>query len=191
MEGGIPEIVIDGGPCSGKTTGISYFVGKLRDIGYRVFVVPEVATMLINPGLLDISSIAAEEPELYYAVEREMFRIQRALRKRFISLAREFPKEKTVILYDRGTMSVGAYLTEEKFARLINEEKTPVAHLRDIYDGVILLVTAADGAERFYTTANNIARRESAEEARSADQRTQKVWSGRDHVYVIDNSTDF
>jgi hypothetical protein len=40
---------------------------------------------------------------------------------------------------------------------------------------VLHLVTAASGAEAFYTNANNTARRETADEARDLDSRILKV----------------
>jgi hypothetical protein len=53
---------------------------------------------------------------------------------------------------------------------------------------VFHLVTAADGAEAYYTLANNEARRETVEEARQQDVRTQRVWSGHPHHIIIDNN---
>jgi hypothetical protein len=60
------------------------------------------------------------------------------------------------------------------------------------YDMVLHLVTAADGAEKFYTSANNAARTETASEARALDLKVRNSWS-RQHknVAVIDNSTPF
>ena len=42
------EIVLTGGPCSGKTTAHAYLREKLMDFGWRVFFVPESATMIIG-----------------------------------------------------------------------------------------------------------------------------------------------
>jgi len=67
-------------------------------------------------------------------------------------------------------------------------KKETVVDWRDRYDGVFHLVTAANGKEEFYTTANNLARRESAEEAREQDGRIQEAWLGHPHLRVIDNS---
>lgn len=53
------------------------------------------------------------------------------------------------------------------------------------------MVTAADGAEAFYTLENNATRSEDAASAISLDRKTQKAWSGHAHHYVFDNSTDF
>lgn len=49
---------------------------------------------------------------------------------------------------------------------------TPVALRDQRYDAIVHLVTAADGADRFYTLANNSTRTESAEQAIAMDRRT-------------------
>lgn len=41
---------ITGGPCGGKTTGLSYLSEKLREEGYEVLIVPEAATMIASGG---------------------------------------------------------------------------------------------------------------------------------------------
>jgi CYTH domain-containing protein len=53
------------------------------------------------------------------------------------------------------------------------------------------LVTAAEGAEEFYTLENNKARTESPEEARLLDSRTMQAWRGHPHHIIINNSTGF
>jgi hypothetical protein len=45
-------------------------------------------------------------------------------------------------------------------------------------DMVIHLVTAADGAEEFYTLENNAARTETPQVAKMLDKMTQGVWNG-------------
>ena len=59
------------------------------------------------------------------------------------------------------------------------------------YDAVFHLVTAAKGAEEFYTKTNNLARLETIEEARIADDKTLAAWAGHPHLRVIDNSVNF
>lgn len=46
-------------------------------------------------------------------------------------------------------------------------------------------MTAAVGAEEFYTLENNITRRESVEEARLQDRKTCTAWLGHPKLYVI------
>lgn len=63
--------------------------------------------------------------------------------------------------------------------------------LRDNYDAVFHLVTAAKGAEEFYTTANNSARTETVEEAAALDDKLLSAWTGHPHLRVIDNTFSF
>ncbi len=183
-----PEIVLTGGPCAGKTTGLNYISEKLRDRGFRVFLVPEAATMIINPGVPDISDIAKNHPEKYFKVEESMLLLQRALRAEFNRLAGIFESEKRVIIFDRAEMDVKAYMPDFLFEAMLRDLKLDLYDVRDSYDGVIHLVTAANGAEKFYTLGNNKARRETLEEAGAADERTKNVWIGHSHLKIINNS---
>ena len=69
--------------------------------------------------------------------------------------------------------------------------KNALKELRDQYDAVFHLVTAAKGAEEFYTTANNGARIETVEQAVELDDKIIAAWTGHPHFRVIDNETDF
>jgi len=68
--------------------------------------------------------------------------------------------------------------------------------LRQRYDAVLHLVSAADGAEQYYTTATNSTRYEQANEeglrlARDLDKKVNKSWTGHPHLRVINNHDDF
>ena len=68
--------------------------------------------------------------------------------------------------------------------------------LRRRYDAVLHLVSAADGAEQYYTTATNATRYEKADEeglrlARELDKKVINAWSGHSHLRVINNHDDF
>ena len=47
----ISTILIGGGPCSGKTTGMEWLKKGLEVRGYQLIFVPEAATELINGGV--------------------------------------------------------------------------------------------------------------------------------------------
>ena len=53
------------------------------------------------------------------------------------------------------------------------------------------MVTAARGAEQFYTRENNKARYESVSEAVALDARLVASWEKHPHLRIIDNSVDF
>jgi nucleoside-triphosphatase THEP1 len=46
----LTKIVITGGPCGGKTTILTNFVSIFEARGFRVYCVPEAATMLSTAG---------------------------------------------------------------------------------------------------------------------------------------------
>ena len=191
MAGRIVEIVLTGGPAGGKTTALSILSQKIADWGFRVLLAPEVATMLISGGITDIGLIAAS-PEKFLVLERHFLAFQRALRQRYQAMASDaFGDENVVVIYDRGESDVMAYVGPDGFARLLSEAGLSTADVRDSYDGVIHLVSAAVGALEAYTTANNSARQETPAEAADLDKRTLAAWIGHPHLRVIDNSTDF
>lgn len=184
------EIVVTGGPGAGKSTSMARLTERLASWGYRVFVVPEAASMIITGGVSDIVRLAREEPRRFNAVQRHLLRTQRSLRDRFRALASEFD-EPTVILYDRGEMDNQAYMGPDHFRALLAEEGLSLLDARDSYAAVIHLQSAACGAESHYTLANNAARSESAELAREMDARTLGAWVGHPHLRVVPALEDF
>jgi len=59
------------------------------------------------------------------------------------------------------------------------------------YDQIIHMVTAANGAEKYYTLDTNSVRTEGLELAREIDKKCANAWLGHPYLNVIDNSTDF
>lgn len=53
------------------------------------------------------------------------------------------------------------------------------------YEAVVHLVSAADGAEKFYSKENNEARYESIKEAVELDKKLINAWVGHPHFSVI------
>lgn len=185
------EVVVTGGPCAGKTTFLPYAKEKLMDRGIRTFLVPEVPTIVIAGGVHDIAKLAEKSADRFFEVEKQMFMMQMSLREHFNSLANIFNNEPRVILYDRAEMDILSYVPREVVQELLKRAEFGMAELRDRYDAVVHLVTAAYGAEQFYGNQTNQARSEGIKEARSAEQKTLHSWIGHPHLKIIDNSTDF
>ena len=100
-------------------------------------------------------------------------------------------KDKILIVCDRAALDNKVYMDEATFESVCRFVGASEVELRDQYDAVFHLVTAAKGAEEFYTTANNAARIETVEEAAAMDDKFIAAWTGHPHLRVIDNSTDF
>jgi CYTH domain-containing protein len=82
-------------------------------------------------------------------------------------------------------------MSDEDFACVLASLGYNEVDLRDNYDAVFHLVTAAKGAEKFYTTVNNTARIETLEQAAALDDKLIAAWTGHPHLRIIDNSSDF
>ena len=181
----ITRIVLTGGPCAGKTTALSWMQNNLPKYGYTVLFIPETATELIGGGVTPWgcgTNLDYQRCQMQLQMEKERI---------FDQAAATMNSDKILIVCDRGTMDNRAYMTDLEFLRLREELNLSEVELRDRYDAVFHLVTAAKGALDAYTTANNAARRESPEEAAALDDKLIAAWAGHPHLRVIDNSTGF
>jgi len=80
-------------------------------------------------------------------------------------------------------MDTRAYMDNDSWEVLLDEYGWNVVDLRDRrYDAIIHLVTAAIGAEKFYTTDNNATRHEGLNEARDLDFKVLNAWVGHPRI---------
>ena len=187
----IKRIVLTGGPCAGKTTALVRIIEHFSNLGFKVFTVPEVPTMYSQGGW----SYLTPNPKLYYEGELAILQTQLALEDSFMRLAETCTKPSFVVC-DRGTLDISAYISPEMWQELCDKCGASTNQLRSRYDAVLHLVSAADGAEQYYTTATNSTRYEQANEeglriARDLDKKVNKAWTGHPHLRVINNHDDF
>lgn len=180
----INKIVITGGPCAGKSTALSWIQNAFTQKGYTVFFVGESATELINSG------INFEVCKNTINFQTTLMSLQREKEKIYYELAKKLDN-KVLIVCDRGMLDSKAYVSSLEFQCLLNTLEANEIELRDNYDAIFHLVTAAKGAEEFYTLENNAARKESVKEAALIDDKIISAWTGHPHLRVIDNSTNF
>lgn len=186
------RILITGGPCSGKTKVIKFLKEKLTKLRIPAVFVPEVATSIILAGPhpetlsipeminwqdLNLQAQILYEDQIYLELAKITARVE--------------GKDFVVMLCDRGILDGSVYTPRDEFTRLLKKSGLSWVLARDArYDAVIHLVTAADGAEKFYNNDNE-ARTETPEEARVYDGKTKYAYLGHPHQRIIDNSTDF
>jgi len=181
----INKIVITGGPCAGKTTALSWIQSNMTKIGYTVLFIPETATELIGGG------IAPWTLRTNLDFQKSLFSLQRHKEKIFEKVADNMDSNNLLIVCDRGLLDNKAYMTETEFSDVLTSSNTNEIDVRDNYDAVFHLVTAANGAEEYYTLANNKARTETVEEAVAIDNRLIDSWTGHPHLRVIGNTVGF
>lgn len=188
------KCVITGGPGAGKTEIMVHLTQILEERGYKIFVVPETPTELILNGIRPGKHISL--------IDFQNFVLDKQLAKEnlYDMAANYYNKDKVIVFYDRGILDACAYVDKTPiFENMLKKRNLTFSDVYARYDAVLHLVTAADGAEKFYQwndptkedVGNNAARSESPEEARIKDKKTLDAWIGHPHLRVFDNSTDF
>ncbi len=181
----IYKIVITGGPCAGKTTGMEWLKKTLPEKGYAVLFCPETATELISGG------VAPWTCNTNVDYQRCQLSLQYAKEQVFMEAAKHMPQEKIVIFFDRGFLDNKVYMTDEEFTMLLGEMGFTEERTRNWYDAVFHLESAAKGGEKHYTLANNGARIETVEQASALDAKLIKSWAGHPYHKVIVHTEEF
>lgn len=180
------RMVATGGP-GGDKSGLICIRKHFEAHGYRVIIVPEIATEFFMSGL-EIESDGLTNEKFQEGVLREQLRRE----KQYTRLASHMSGDKKLLIFERGTMDSKCYMQERQFASMIGGMGYHVVQLRDErYDAIFHLESAAVAAPQFYTTANNPARKETREQAAAKDFRTRQAWVGHPHLRVIKSEVDF
>lgn len=179
-----------GGPCGGKTTALARLSPYLRERGFEVISCPEAFTILVSNGMPFDYLGAVDGMDI--VVQDTVMDIQIGLEDGFERVLRARGKP-AVLLCDRGLMDGSAYMKDEDWNKLLDKRDVQcVSELREgRYNAVFHLVTAAEGAEKFYTLENNEVRTETPELAKELDHLTRNAWLGHPNLKIFDNSTDF
>lgn len=181
----INKIVLTGGPCAGKTTALTWISNYFSKRGYVVLNVNETATELIIGGVAPWSCSSS------YKFQSLLAKLQKEKEIVYEEAAKSMDSNKILIVCDRGMLDNKAYMSDIEFRRLLKEFNTNEIKERDSYDAVFHLVTAAKGAEKYYTVLNNEARTEGINEALKIDDKIITSWTGHPHFRIIDNNCDF
>lgn len=182
----IKTIVLTGGPCAGKTTALVKVIEHFSSLGFKVFTIPEVPTLFLQAGM----DYLTKNEEWFYEGEKATLEIQLALEDKFRKMAATI-HQPVLIVCDRGAMDISTYLTPEMWQKITRLANTDNQKLLDRYDAVLHLVSAADGAEQYYTLATNSTRTEGISKARMLDKRIIGAWKDHPYLRVINNHDDF
>ncbi|HSP81396.1 MAG TPA: AAA family ATPase [Myxococcaceae bacterium] len=169
------RIVLTGGPGGGKTTAADLF---RREIGERVVIVPEAATLLFAGGFPRDSS-----PDGRRAAQRAIYHVQKNLED--VQSAR-YPDR--VLLCDRGTVDGGAYWPGPSEDFFTQQGTTLEAELAR-YDAVLFFESAAVGGIRI--EGGNPVRTEDAAAAMALDSRLRELWSRHPRYMLVPHSLSF
>jgi len=169
------RIVLTGGPGGGKTTAADLF---RREIGEKVVVVPEAATLLFAGGFPRAQGGLARR-----AAQRAIYHVQRNLEDVQSAL---YPDR--ILLCDRGTIDGAAYWPEDVEHFFADVGSTLTQEL-DRYDAVIFFESAATGG--ISVEGGNPTRTESVAEASTLDRRLREIWSRHPRFVVVPHNPSF
>ena len=169
------RVVLTGGPGGGKTTAADLF---RREIGDRVIVVPEAATLLFTGGFPRPTQADAQR-----SAQSAIYQVQRGLED---IQAAQYPDR--ILLCDRGTVDGGAYWPDGASDFYGTVGSTHADELAR-YDAVIFFETAALGHHGF--ESENRYRTESQQEAIELDGRLRALWSPHPHFTVVPHAASF
>ncbi|CAJ0949575.1 unnamed protein product, partial [Mesorhabditis belari] len=179
------RLVLTGGPCGGKTTGMVRVASFFEELGWKVFTVPECATILLGGGVKFSELNETQAYQFQKDVLLTLLRIEEV----FFTQASLITNKNVLVICDRGAMDPSAYIDKLGWLKMLDELGLDETYLRDNrYDQIIHMVTAADGAESFYSLANNNTRKEGIEDAKKVDWQTRLAWIGHPSLFLIDNS---
>jgi hypothetical protein len=123
-------------------------------------------------------------------MQTSLLKTQLKLEDIYSEIARNESKEikrPSVVLCDRGILDGSAYVSEDVWSQIMDEQGIDGHVLADKrYDAVMHMVTAAEGAEEFYDFSNE-ARYENIEEARARDAALRHAYLGHKKYFIVDN----
>lgn len=182
------KIVLTGGPCGGKTTALARVSSYLRERGFEVCMCPEVFTILHSNGM-SLEYLAVQGMDV--VIQTTVLQVIESMEDGMEIILRATGKP-SVLLCDRGIMDGLAYMEQARFEGILKSKGKEICDVREgRYNAIFHMVSAAEGAEPFYSLENNGARSESVEQAREVDRKIQRCWAGHPYLVVLDNSTDF
>jgi predicted ATPase len=169
------RIVVTGGPGGGKTTAADLF---RRELGERVVIVPESATLLFSGGFP-----RSAEQHAKVAAQRAIYHVQTNLEDVQSAL---YPDR--ILLCDRGTVDGAAYWPgepEEYFEAVGSSQERELAR----YDAVLFFQTAAAGG--MSVEGGNPTRIETNAQAVELDTRLFALWSKHTRFMVVPHNPSF
>ena len=172
------RVVVTGGPGGGKTTAADLF---RREIGDRVVIVPETATLLFSGGFP--RPAPGGHDDAVRSSQRAIFHVQRNLED---IQAAHYPDR--VLLCDRGTVDGAAYWPDGADDYFASVGSTHAQELQR-YDAVLFFETAAAGGQGF--ESENRFRTESQDQAVALDRRLRELWAPHPRFTLIAHSESF
>ena len=140
------RLVLTGGPCGGKTTGQSRLATFFENIGWKVYRVPETATVLLSGGInfAELSEKAAEK------FQANLLKTMIQIENSFFDLASSCSAQNCLVICDRGAMDASAFVSREQWDNILEANELDEVDIRDNrYNQVDFAIILVLVSERF------------------------------------------
>lgn len=169
------RIVLTGGPGGGKTTAADLF---RRELGEKVVIVPEAATILFKGGFP-----RANEKHAVESLQLAIYQVQRNLEDVQSKIYQD-----RILLCDRGTVDGAAYWPNSAEG-FFNYVGSTLENELSRYSAVIYFESAAAGG--IGIEGGNPTRIESLEEAYKLDLKLRELWKKHPHFEFVPHQPSF
>ena len=121
------KLVLTGGPCGGKTTGQTRLATFFESIGWKVYRVPETATVLLSGGVnfADLSEQAAEK------FQANLLKTMIQIENSFFDLASSCSAQNCLVICDRGAMDASAFVSRDQWDNILDANELDEVDIRD------------------------------------------------------------
>ena len=173
-----------GGPKGGKTTAIAMLAEKLANMGFKVYQPPSCTKITENGGFTTgRANISKMKPDILLKFAIAYIKMVIEFENYFYECAQQ-DGNPSIILCHKGVMDIKGQMNPDTWEAILNETGWNEVNLRDKrYDVVLHLVTAADGAEKYFGSDN----REMLDSALHYDETVKQAWNGHPKLKIIGN----
>ena len=180
----IKKIVLTGGPSAGKSSSLEFVRKYYSELGYKVYIVSETATDLMNSGIIpnqtNLSLLEFQDIIFKYQLFKENLVLNIVNNNNFLN---------NIIIFDRGILDNKAYIKDEEFEMILKKYNYSENDLLARYDLIIHLETGAKS--NYYRIDNNSCRKENVDLAIKLDNLTYKAWHNHNNLVKIECYDNF
>ena len=180
----IKKIVLTGGPSAGKSSSLEFVRKYYSELGYKVYIVSETATDLMNSGIIpnqtNLSLLEFQDIIFKYQLFKENLVLNIVNNNNFLN---------NIIIFDRGIIDNKAYIKDEEFEMILKKYNYSENDLLARYDLIIHLETGAKS--NYYRIDNNSCRKENVDLAIKLDNLTYKAWHNHNNLVKIECYDNF
>jgi len=175
------NILITGGACAGKTTSLEVIDSYLREKGYRVIIIDEVPTDLINKGISYNKIGKIEFLELV---------IKTQINNEIECFEKYNNEEKTIVIFDGSPIDCLKFISEDELEVILKKHDLEMDKIANRYDAIIFLQTIAKKYPELYSNENNNARLTDINLAIERNDKLEKYYNKLEKVSFIECEND-